>query len=641
MNLENKIIGNRYKILSKIGTGGMATVYKAKCELLNRYVAIKVLREEFITDEDFVKKFNTEAQSAASLTHPNIVQIYDVGHVDNIYYIVMELVQGKTLKDIIKEEGALPWKWTANIAGQILSALELAHRKNIVHRDIKPHNIIITEDGVAKVTDFGIAKAVSNATITAFGNTIGSVHYFSPEHARGGFTDGKTDIYSLGIVMYEMVTGRLPFEADTPVSIALKHMQEKPIEPSKLNPDVPVAINDIIMKAIEKDPAVRYETATDMLDDLSRAIKDPTGRFVDRDNQDRDYTQRLDLRNLDNEKRKTSNKKKSKLKAYFDKHPRRKNAFIALCLILVMFASFGITALISNLTRKKDVNIPNLVGMKLEEAETLLKDQKFDYEVVEEYSEEVEEGYIIKQDPAYIENFKVKEKSHITIVVSKGTMVVEMPDLIGLLKEEAERTLEEVGLTAEFIEEKSTKVEEGKIVRQEIKAKEKVNAGKTVKVFVSIGTGVKQVTMPYVVGKNKDEAKSELEALNLKVVLVEEVTSGEAGKVLKQSVEVGNKVDEGTTIKLSVSKKAEEKTCKLTVDVYNLFTNLEVDTQIQLKVKVNDDTIYQKTVTRNDGTISVGKATGTGKITVKVYNGQAKIKDYTIDLDRESSKTLD
>ena len=246
MNLVGKLLGNRYEIIEKIGNGGMATVYKAKCHVLNRYVAIKILRDEFTTDSEFIKKFNTEAQSAASLTHPNIVSIYDVGNEDNLYYIVMELIQGKTLKDIIMEDGVLSWKWSVNIAIQIASALETAHRNNIIHRDIKPHNIIITEDGMAKVTDFGIAKAVSNSTITAFGTTIGSVHYFSPEHARGGYTDAKSDIYSLGIVMYEMLTGKVPFDADTPVSVALKQVQEEPVEPIKYNENIPIGVNRII-----------------------------------------------------------------------------------------------------------------------------------------------------------------------------------------------------------------------------------------------------------------------------------------------------------------------------------------------------------------------------------------------------------
>ena len=282
MNLEGKLLGNRYEIVEKVGNGGMATVYKATDKVLKRNVAVKILRDEFTTDEEFIKRFEAEAQSAARLTHPNIVSIYDVGVENNLYYIVMELIQGKTLKEIIVEErGPLPWKWSVNVAIQIASALEMAHRNNIIHRDIKPHNIIITEDGIAKVTDFGIAKAVSNSTITAFGTTIGSVHYFSPEHARGGFTDAKSDLYSLGVVMYEMVTGRVPFDADTPVSVALKHMQEKPEEPIEVNNHVPVAVNKIIMKALQKDATLRYQSASEMLIDLRKALKNPDGDFVE------------------------------------------------------------------------------------------------------------------------------------------------------------------------------------------------------------------------------------------------------------------------------------------------------------------------------------------------------------------------
>ena len=292
MDLIGRYIAGRYEMLEKVGNGGMATVYKAKDRVLNRFVAVKVLKEEFTTDEEFIRRFNIEAQSAAGLTHPNIVSVYDVGHEDEIHFIVMELIQGKTLKEIIKEEGTLPWKWSVNIAIQIASALEAAHKNNIVHRDIKPHNIIITEDGVAKVTDFGIAKAVSNSTITAFGTTIGSVHYFSPEHARGGFTDAKSDLYSLGIVMYEMLTGRVPFDADTPVSIALKHMQEKPVEPIKLNPTIPFALNQIIVKAMQKEPSARYQSATEMLKDLSLALKNPEGNFVQEGAED-NYTRKL------------------------------------------------------------------------------------------------------------------------------------------------------------------------------------------------------------------------------------------------------------------------------------------------------------------------------------------------------------
>ena len=316
----------------------MAIVYRAEDKVLKREVAVKVLKDEFTTDDEFIKRFEIEAQSAARLTHPNIVSIYDVGSEDNLYYIVMELIRGKTLKEIIVEErGPLPWKWSVNVAMQIASALEMAHKNNIIHRDIKPHNIIITEDGIAKVTDFGIAKAVSNSTITAFGTTLGSVHYFSPEHARGGYTDAKSDLYSLGVVMYEMVTGRVPFDADTPVSVALKHMQEEPEEPIELNPNLPSAVNKIIMKALKKDTTLRYQTATDMLVDLKKSLKNPTGDFVD----DTEYdptakTQKIntdEYNNKNNKDNKNNKKKENKLKQFIKNH-KVASAIIGLILYL-------------------------------------------------------------------------------------------------------------------------------------------------------------------------------------------------------------------------------------------------------------------------------------------------------------------
>ena len=273
MDMEGKVLGNRYEIIEKIGSGGMATVYKAKCRVLNRNVAIKILKDEFANDTEFIKRFQVEAQSAASLSHQNIVSIFDVGKDDSMHYIVMELIEGKTLKEIIVEKGKIPWKDAVKIAAQIASGLNQAHNHHIVHRDIKPHNIIITKDGVAKVTDFGIAKAVSNSTINAFGSTIGSVHYFSPEHARGGYTDEKSDIYSLGVVLYEMCTGKLPFDAETPVSVALKHLQEQPEAPKSINSEIPDALNLIILKAMQKEVANRYASAKAFYDDLTKLLK--------------------------------------------------------------------------------------------------------------------------------------------------------------------------------------------------------------------------------------------------------------------------------------------------------------------------------------------------------------------------------
>ena len=351
------IIAERYEILGKIGTGGMADVYKAMDHKLNRFVAVKVLKPEFREDATFVKKFRSEAQAAAGLTHPNIVNVFDVGDDEGVYYIVMELIEGITLKEYISKKGKLSVKEATSIAIQVSMGLEAAHSHGIVHRDVKPQNIIISTDGKVKVTDFGIAKAVSNSTITAFGTTIGSVHYFSPEHARGGFTDEKSDIYSLGVVMYEMLTGRVPFDADTPVSVALKHMQEEPIAAIVANPNIPIAVNDIIMKSLKKDPNLRYQSATAMLIDLKRALKEPQGNFVDNNEYVDAPTQRISTIQDDNRGPKaTAKKKENKFVAFVKKH---KVLSTIVGLILLFVLSLGTTLGIANATRTKDVAIPN------------------------------------------------------------------------------------------------------------------------------------------------------------------------------------------------------------------------------------------------------------------------------------------
>lgn len=565
MNFEGRLLGNRYEILEKIGIGGMATVYKAKCHVLNRYVAVKILRDEFTTDAEFVRRFNTEAQAAASLTHPNIVSIYDVGNEGNIYYIVMELIQGKTLKEIITEDGALPWKWSVNVAIQIASALEIAHRNNIIHRDIKPHNIIITEDGVAKVTDFGIAKAVSNSTITAFGTTIGSVHYFSPEHARGGFTDAKSDLYSLGVVMYEMLTGRVPFDADTPVSVALKHMQEQPIEPIKINPLIPIALNKIITKAMQKDPNVRYQTATEMLRDLKQVSKNPDGNFVVLDKYPNDFpTQKINtvyekkVNDTDRvpEERKNP-KKQNKLVAFFNKHKVLKVFAIILVCIAIFALAMGITIAVSNANRPKQVQIPNLVGKTIEEVENLTKEANIKYEVIaEEFSADQEAGKVIKQDPKYAANYKVLENSTVKITISKGVELTKVPKVAGEKKDTAITMLENAGLKYEIKEENNDKIEAGVVIKQEPEQDKEIAKDSVVTIYVSLGTN--KVPVPDVLGKTEAEAKKAIEDLKLKVsVKTGEDTTKSNGVVIKQDIDSGTQIEEGSTITITVNKLPE------------------------------------------------------------------------------------
>ena len=631
MDLVGRYIGNRYEILEKIGNGGMATVYKAKCHVLNRFVAVKVLKEEFTTDEEFIRRFNIEAQSAAGLTHPNIVSVYDVGHEDNIYYIVMELIQGKTLKQIISESGILPWKWSVNIAIQIASALEAAHKNNIVHRDIKPHNIIITEDGVAKVTDFGIAKAVSNSTITAFGTTIGSVHYFSPEHARGGYTDAKSDLYSLGIVMYEMLTGRVPFDADTPVSIALKHMQEKPVEPIKLNPSIPLAVNQIIMKAMRKDPNERYQSATEMLRDLNAALKNPEGNFVENENIDMNRTQVMgtitdDM--LEKNKKVEEHKKQSKLKQYFEKHPKMKIVMLVAIFILVFVVTLFVTKFAMDAGTVKNVEIPELVGLTEDEVKEKLKGTKFTYEIeAEEYNSEVEAGKVSAQNPAYRKNFTIKENSKISLTISKGTELTTVPKVAGMEYSEAEKEITAKKLKIEKIEEKCDKIKEGYVTRQEPAENTELQAGETVKVYVSIGNGLEQVPVTFVVGKTEADARKELEDKKLKVeVKYDEDTSKTNGIVLKQSKDVGEVVEEGTTIVLTVNKISEVKKGTVNVNLKSILNytkptavNEEVTVpKVAVKITVNGDTVYNEKQAKDTTKIST-EVQGKGTVEVKIY----------------------
>ena len=620
----------------------MATVYKAKCHVLNRFVAVKVLKDEYTTDEEFIRRFNVEAQSAAGLTHPNIVSIYDVGHEDNIYYIVMELIQGKTLKQIISEDGALPWKWSANIAIQIASALEAAHKNNIIHRDIKPHNIIITEDGIAKVTDFGIAKAVSNSTITAFGTTIGSVHYFSPEHAKGSFTDAKTDIYSLGVVMYEMLTGRVPFDADTPVSIALKHMQEKPVEPLKINQNIPFAMNQIIMKAMQKEPALRYASATEMLKDLNIALKNPEGNFVEEIS---GVTQRIETIKEEPKEEKNNKNKKGKL----NKKTKTIITIVACAILipLLLFATIWGTKKILDANSIKDVNIPNLVGKTEDEVKQILSTSKLTYEIVEEqYNKEVEAGLIISQDPEYRENYKIKEDNVIKLIISKGKELTTIPKVAGMTYDEAQRTLAQYKLRPEKIEEKSDKIEQGIVIRQEPAENTEAVAGDTVKVYVSIGTGLEKISVPYVIGKAQDVATKELTDSKLKVeIAYEEDKTRNEGIVLKQSLEVGEVVEEGSTIVLTINKIAQIKKGTVNINVKSLTGYVEekdeegnvIDPEeVEVKVTVGADTIYNEKKKENTENISLN-VEGIGTVNVKVYiNGILKTQtNMNLNLDEQ------
>ena len=622
----------------------MATVYKAKDLVLNRCVAVKILRDEFTTDEEFVKRFNIEAQAAASITDPNIVSVYDVGKEDNLYFIVMELVKGKTLKDIIVEDGALGWKWSIKIAMQIASALETAHRNNIVHRDIKPHNIIITEEGIAKVTDFGIAKAVSNSTITAFGTTMGSVHYFSPEHARGGFTDAKSDIYSLGVVLYEMLTGRVPFDSDTPVSVALKHMQEEPVHPIMLKPSIPQSVNDIIIKAMQKNPEERYANATEMLRDLEKSLKNPSGEFVF-ESENRDFrTQRISLdytKKANNEDKKENKKqgKFAKIGKFFEKHPILKMFAIMLSCILVFAIAMGGTYLALSLGKAKEVTLPNLVNLTLEQAQTKANELKIKLEVQEEkYDPEIPLGQIISQDPIYQEKFNIKEGSTVKVVVSKGQEIVKMPKVVGLKRDEAINTLKDAKLEVVVKEENSDEIEKDYVIKQttedekEIAPDTEIPAGTKIVIYVSMG--IEQVEVPDLSGKTESEAKTAIENAKLKWKSTDKISDSSKpnGVVVNQSISAASMVDKDTEITITVNEFDEVKTATINVNVKSLRnyvpeyetdeagnqTLINSPEKVTLKITVGNDTVYDNSVSEDNENISKS-ISGKGMTEIKVY----------------------
>ena len=595
MELIGKILAGRYEIIEKIGEGGMAYVYKARDNFLNRYVAIKVLKNEFSKDEVFVKRFRTEAQSAASLIHPNIVSVFDVGEDKGISYIVMELLESKTLKDYIQAKGPLSSELTLKIAAQIASALEAAHKAHIVHRDIKPQNIMLNQNLVAKVTDFGIAKVAntSTATITSFGKTMGSVHYFSPEHAKGGYTDAKSDLYSLGVVMYEMVTGKLPFDADSPVSVALKHIQEIPIEPKKINPNVSQALNQIIMKAMEKSTVNRYQTATEMLTDISIALAKPTSSLVarpqssieagdtqiiptlnDADEENlvpnvrtRQSSNRTAYTPIKDEKKSNTEENKNQLsEEELKKAKNKKMTIIAIFIILILvvggFSGFAINKIINN-GKDQEIEIPNIVGKDFEEAQKECQERGLELKQrSSDYNTDYEEGQIITQDPQA--GTMTKEKV-VYADVSKGTRMVKVTNIEGkdikVAKYELENTL---GFVVEQENVTSDTVASGIVISQEYKDVERPY-GSVIKVQVSSGDGKAQVVVQNVVGKTEEEARSILEGLNLNVEVQYDVDNKKLnGTVLAQSYPTNSLLKEGDLITITVNRREINKTITVT-----------------------------------------------------------------------------
>lgn len=553
--MSNKLLAGRYELIEKIGEGGMAIVYKGKDRLLNRYVAIKILRPEYTKDEEFIESFKRESQASARLSHPNIVGVYDVGKEGNIHFIVMELIEGKVLSEVIKEKGRIEYKEAISIIRQVASALSLAHKNQIIHRDIKPHNILITNTGVAKLADFGIAKAVSAATIVGGNNKImGSVHYFSPEQARGSYVDERSDIYSLGIVLYEMLTGKVPFDGDNPVSIALMHINDPMPSVTKEVPGIPPQLEKIVNKATEKYQSNRYKDVDEMIRDLDdiEFITKVMGKdvfVVDSNNESNHYPQEKQERYKETERRKPEpqqSKEKNKMTMFI----------IAGVVVIAIAGLIGLASMLGWFGGSDEISVPSFVGKTLEQAQTEAEELGL---VIQEgdlvYSPDQEEGLIASQNP--VEGAKVTEGKVITVNISKGKKDGVVPKIEGMDYEEAKAYLESFGFKMGPGVTIESHLPKGIIVSQSIPYGTSAKSGTEINVEISDGKGKEMVKVPNLIGRTPDEANSLLSAAGLSTngsVVYEEVADMAQNLVFWQSVAADTEVEKGSIVDYKVSK---------------------------------------------------------------------------------------
>ncbi len=636
--MSSKILAGRYELIEKIGEGGMAIVYKAKCRLLNRFVAIKILKPEFVKDAKFIESFRRESQAAASLSHPNIVNVYDVGKEGNIYYIVMELIDGEVLSDIINRDGALPESQAVSIVKQIASALSLAHRNHIIHRDVKPHNILITNDGTAKITDFGIAKAVNSATIVNNTSTImGSVHYFSPEQARGGYVDEKSDIYSLGIVLYEMATGKVPFDADNPVSVAIMHINNEIQPPSQLNPNISQELEDIILKATEKYQTNRYKTADEMLDALEkygqRSSAEPKVILGDdyeasvADNGRIMITIREEGQDkMEKTREKDSIKPKKKIRI-----SKVKAAAIILALICAIPASQLVLAVVTGGFAEKDVTVPDLTGMTIAEAETKLEEIGLKYEVDSElYDSEYAAGEIMSQDPSA--DMAVKEGYTIQINISKGVKEGSIPNLTNKSLEDAAFTLENYGFVQGGVTIQNSELPKNFVISQSPAAGTPAAKGTAVDMVVSDGLKTAQISMPNLIGMNVEAAKQEIIKAGLLMAdpVYEYSNVYALNVVMNQAVPAGTEVARDTAVVLTVSKGEGNASGNGSITITIPYDRAQNEIFYLTVYNGTDKVIDSESRNRFDGSETI-TLSGEGVSNILVYFDSEIIMDVNVD----------
>ncbi|MGL4570959.1 MAG: Stk1 family PASTA domain-containing Ser/Thr kinase [Clostridium sp.] len=582
--MNGEVLGDRYELLEKIGEGGMAVVYKARCNKLNRFVAVKILKDEYSDNEEIVKKFKKEATAIAKLSDNNIVNVLDVGTEGDINYIVMELVEGKTLKEVIGQFGNLNYDTAITIANQVAKALDCAHKNNIIHRDIKPQNILVTEEGLVKVTDFGIAKSSDSATLTNTSTILGSAHYFSPEQAKGAFIDERTDIYSLGIVMYEMVTGKLPFEADSPVTIALKHLQEEVVPPKELNNRVPESLNKVILKCMEKDADNRYQNVKELIADLQKIKANPDTLIGEEELQAQETAQHTIVMNAVKEPVISENTETNDLEDeyyddeyededgdYYDEDEfddrkkdktkkKNKGLFIGIgAAIIVILLGVGAFFMFSGGSTSKKVDVPNFVGMTLDEANKAASALDLKVVKVKEVKNEAKTGTIIESNPTA--GTSVDKGSTIEVTISGGDKIF-MPNVTEDSRDDAKNKLESLGLTNITVNtDYSDDIPEGKVISQDPDSGAEVEKNTKITLVVSKGKKAKTVEVPSLNGLTESEARDKLSNVGLKINATTSTTTDESlnGKVISQSPSAGADAKEGDTITVQIGNYKQEK----------------------------------------------------------------------------------
>ena len=655
-----KILDNRYEILDVIGVGGMAVVYKAYCHRLHRFVAIKILKRDLAADAEFRRRFHEEAQAVAMLSHPNIVSVYDVSKGDDLDYIVMELIDGITLKQYMqKKQGRLNWRESLYFITQIVRALGHAHSRGIIHRDIKPQNIMVLRDGSVKVADFGIARIMSAAQTTLTQEALGSVHYISPEQARGSHIDARADIYSAGVVLYEMLTGRLPFDGDSPVSVAIQHINAKPIAPREILPDIPVGLEEITMKAMASRIDQRYMNAEAMLRDLEEFRKNPQVEFhynlasfhgnqpvPDEPTQTMDSASSLNRRQRPPARTRTAApppRRRRPPEEDYEEEKDQKRKLIIPIVVVVFLVGVGIflwVTFFSDMFRQDEntLRVPNLQGQNISD---VLQDGDIleHFNVVEQSrqaSDEYEEGQIISQDPVAGTEVTAGEGTiTINVVVSSGQDTVEMINVVGDTYETAVTRLQQMDLKVDPpTREASDEVEEGHVISSDPAAGEQVSPGDTVKLVISSGPETKKVTVPTLTGTTLENARQIAESAGLTISSVTEVNSNyPAGQVIYQSIAANTEVDEGTGIILQVSLGPASTDPPVHTKTISVTLPDDGRDSVTVRITVDGEEVYNTPVNTAQGTIYTS-VQGSGTAEVCIYFDGVLAEQYNLNFDQ-------